>query len=101
VRILTVTPIERPSLRDVRLPKGLRARASRRSGRLGQLFTGLAGTASRYLSARRDGFLASLPCLAAACFTGAAWDVARPLGLAVAGVALLMLEVRFTPEDIR
>ena len=86
---MTVTPlrIERPSLRDLRPLKGAPARAR--------------GFLTRYLAGRHDGILASLPVGAALCFTAGAWDVARPLGFLVAGVALLMLEVRFTPEDSR
>lgn len=79
--------------------RGLRARTRVQPGRIREALSGVSRAASRYLATRRDGILAGLPCLAAVCFTGAAWDVSRPLGLAVAGVALLMLEVRFTPED--
>lgn len=56
---------------------------------------------STYLAKRRNGLLSAMPVGAALCFTIGAGLVAAPLGWVVAGISLLVLEVRFTPEDGR
>ena len=86
---MTVRPLElpaRPSLRDLRPLK------SSPAGRVPALLR-------RLPKVRRSGVLASLPVLSSLFAIAAAWDVARPLGLATAAIACLLLEFRFSPEE--
>lgn len=48
---------------------------------------------------QRGSVLSSLPVLSSVFAVAAAWDVARPLGLAVASMACLLMEFRFTPDE--
>jgi hypothetical protein len=86
---MTVRPLElpsRPNLRDLRPLK------YSRSARLPALLR-------RLPRVQRSGVLASLPVLSCLFAVLAAWDVARPLGLAVASASCLLLEFRFNPEE--
>lgn len=83
---MSVTAMQRPSLRDLRpLKADLPGRTRTLLGKLSHK--------------RSDHLLASLPVLSAGFAVLAAWDIARPLGLAVASIACLLLEFRFTEEQ--
>lgn len=105
-------PVVRPAARPVR-PLSVRDVADEREGPV-TLGRRPAGTLARVWTSVRYGALASvrhgfeviragrttnvlsiLPCSGVILFTLAAWDLARPLGLLVAGVSCFFIEWRY------
>jgi hypothetical protein len=88
---MSVVPFSRPALRHPSLSMS----------RWRHIVTDISSGITSYLDKRRNGLLSAMPVGAALCFTIGAGAVAAPLGWVVAGISLLVLEVRFTPEDGR